>query len=367
MKPKSRGNGQGTAYFRKGSWTACVIVGWRLPADPSKPKIPVKRTKAGFKRKRDALAYCAQLLASESVRVRLTLQQIYDLWKEFYASRVGESTMEGYRYAYMHFKSLHDTYIDLITVDDLQKCMDECPSGHRTHQNMKTVAGLLWAYAVDKNLIDRDITDNLFIGRGTSVQREPLTDSEVEAIRKSIGKERYAEYIYCLCYLGFRPGEFLSLRKDQIFCEEVETDRGKVPVWFFVNGSKTDAGKDRMVLVPVQILDLVLERLMIPGTDLMFPMYRFTRGKHPKLIEFKQMTDSYFRVEVFKPMMRRLGIAEGKVPYSARHTYADKLKEAAGSDRAKAASIGHSNYLFTQMKYQSTDLAELKTVVDSFE
>ena len=37
MKPKSRGNGQGTAYKRKNAatWTAQVIVGWKIPEDPA--------------------------------------------------------------------------------------------------------------------------------------------------------------------------------------------------------------------------------------------------------------------------------------------------------------------------------------------
>ena len=42
-------------------------------------------------------------------------------------------------------------------------------------------------------------------------------------------------------------------------------------------------------------------------------------------------------------------------------------KDADGSDKDKAALIGHSNYLFTQNHYQSADLADLKALVDSFE
>ena len=32
---------------------------------------------------------------------------------------------------------------------------------------------------------------------------------------------------------------------------------------------------------------------------------------------FKKMNDNFFRESVFKPMMARLGIAEGKVPYGS--------------------------------------------------
>ena len=360
-KPKARGNGQGTAYRRGKSWTAEVVIGWRFPEDPTKARIPVKRKKGGFPTKKAALEYCPQLMLKGNQRVRMTLQQVYQAWENDYAPRVGQSTMDGYYYAYNHFKTLEGTYIDLISADDLQQCMDACKAGKRTHENMKCIAGLLWNYAVDKNILDRNVARNLYTGKGQSVQRDPLTPDEENIIYNNIGKERYAEYIYCLCWLGYRPGEMLELKKNQLFYASIDDN----DVWYFVNGKKTDAGKDRIVIVPNRIVDIILERLFIPGTDLVFPMYQFNRKKEPKFVKFKPMSDSYFRVEVFKPMMKRLGIAEGKVPYGARHTYADKLKKATGSDKDKAALIGHSNYMFTQSKYQSTHLADLKALVES--
>ena len=50
-KPKSRGNGQGSAYRRGTGWEACVVVGWRTPSDPSKHPVPIKRRRAGFNTK----------------------------------------------------------------------------------------------------------------------------------------------------------------------------------------------------------------------------------------------------------------------------------------------------------------------------
>lgn len=355
MKTKSRGNGQGTAYKRGKTWTAQVIVGWKLPEKESGKPVPVKRTKGGFATKREAIAACPSLLAATGEVERKTLQQVYNAWEPWYSPRVNESTMVCYRSAYKHFAALHNTYIDLITARDLQDCMDACPSGKRTHQNMKCVAGLLWAYAYDGNLVPKDITENLYIGNGETQQREPLTDEEVETIRGAIGKEQYAEYVYALCYLGFRPGEFLKLKKADFHNED--------GVIYLVGGSKTEAGKGRKVPVPTAISHIILERMNVLGTDLLFPMY--TTNRKGEFTGYKQMTDNYFRVFVFKRLMERLGIAGGKVPYSARHTYADKLKKAGGDDKTKAALMGHTDYAFTRNKYQSVDLNDVKAVADS--
>ena len=365
---KVRGNGMGTAYKRGNSWTACVTIGWILPDDPRKQKVPVRKTKGGFKTKKDAIAYCPNLMTTGNEGKRMTMQEVWNAWSAMYTPRIVKSTMDCYKYAYQHFKLLHGTYMDLISSDDLQSCMDACKAGKRTHQNMKCIAGLLWGYAYDQNVVSKDITSNLFIGNGISVQRDPIVESEVKAIRDSIGTYRYAEYVYCLCYLGFRPGEMLELKKDMLHLTILTDDETKeqTPVWYFVNGKKTTAGKNRIVIVPNRILEYVLVRMFVPGTDLVFPMYHFNRKKLPELVEFKQMSHDYFNKHVFKPLMQKLGFSSTLVPYCARHTYADLLKQAAGSDKDKASLIGHSKYLTTVDKYQSTYIEDLKSIVDSF-
>lgn len=363
-RTKTRGNGTGCAYWDPVHryWIAQVIVDWRVSAE-DKPLVPVKKTKGGFKTRDKALQYCPILKAEHNgpTASDLTLQQIYEAWEPWYSPRVDASTMNGYRAAYNWFKQLHGLRIVEISADQLQKCMDDCPKGKRTHQNMKVVAGLLWKYAKSKHIVSQVESETLYTGRGQSKKREALTDIEVEKIRKAIGKYRYAEYIYCLCYLGYRPGEMLELRKDQVI-----EHKGRL---FLIEGKKTDAGRNRTVPVHQKIEDIVRDRLMVPGTDLVFPQYQFGRvsKKHPvALFEgFKEMSDNYFREMAFKPIMASLGIAEGKVPYGARHTFSNKLKDAEGNDIDKAALMGHSDYTFTQTKYQSTSLDELAAVMDS--
>jgi integrase/DNA-directed RNA polymerase subunit RPC12/RpoP len=353
-KIKQRGNGQGTAYLSPNgkSWTAHAVV--------YNPKRQQKK-KSGFPSKTAALSYCpimrAELLNTEPKADPKTLKQIYDEWETWYEPRV--KSMSGYSAAFAHFKPLHERIISTISTGELQTCMDDCDKGKRTHQMMKVTAGLLWSYAFDRKYVDRKITENLYTGKGRSRKREALTEKEVDAIRDAIGKYRYAEYIYCLCFLGFRPGEMLELKKSQLHHEE-END-----IWYLVEGKKTEAGRDRIVTIPPKILPIILDRSYIPGTDLLFPMYVFTRNKDV-FERFKPMTDAYLRESIFKPMMASLGLSDGKVPYSARHTYSNKLKKAEGEDIDKAALIGHSDYTFTQTKYQSTDLTELDKITKSF-
>lgn len=355
MKTKSRGNGQGSVYKPKGSstWTAQYTVGWKPSADGSR-LIPIKRTKGGFKYKNDAALYISELKAASSKPKRVTLRQLYDEWEPWYSPRVGKSTLVNYSAAFKHFTRFHNIFIDLITASDLQECMDACPSGKRTHENMKCVAGLLWHYAYDRQLIDRDITQNLYIGKGVTVKREPITEKELKIIKAAIGKEQYADYVYAHCFLGFRPGEFLALKKS-----DLQTIDGQLAI---VGGSKTEAGRDRCVPVPAAIRDIIDLRVRQKGTDLLFPRMDI---QHDCVLGWKPMTHDYYNKHVFKPLMQKLGIAEGKVPYCARHTYADKLKQAKGDEAAKAKLMGHTEYAFTQVAYQSVTPKDLKTIAKS--
>ena len=356
-RTKSRGNGTGCAYWDPVHryWVAQITDGYRTPEEKKKQMIPIKKTKGGFKRREDALAYCHTLKDKQPELPQRTLEDIYKEWDPWYSPRVDPETFGCYRAAFKYFETLHKTNVRKITAGDLQKCLDDCPKGHRTHQNMKCTAGLLWAFAIDHNYTEKDVTVNLYIGKGASVQREPLTDIEVEKIRKEIGKDRYAAYVYALCYLGYRPGEMLEIKKDQVI-----DHNGTL---FIIEGKKTEAGRDRIVPVHEKIRPIIEQQLALEGTDYLFPMHIFDRKGTFR--GFKVMTDNYFNKYAFRPLAARLGIPGNKVPYSARHTFSDKLKAAEGTDKVKASLIGHSDYRFTQKKYQSTNMDELKVAMDS--
>ena len=79
-RTKSRGNGTGCAYYDPVHryWIAQIVDGYKLPEDKTHQKIPIKKTKSGFKRREDALAYCNSLKNVEPDLPQKTLQEIYD-------------------------------------------------------------------------------------------------------------------------------------------------------------------------------------------------------------------------------------------------------------------------------------------------
>lgn len=335
-----RANGQGTAYKRGQTWTAKVILGWTSTEDGS--VIPVARTRGGFATKVEALQYCTKLFeqSSCSVPLDITFEAIYGRWFDAYEARVTKSTMDCYKAAYKHCKSIHHLRFVEIRNDALQACIDNCPAGKRTKENIKAMLSLVYKYAMSNDLVTRNRAELLYTGNQVKGTREAFSLTDLEKIRAS--SDPYAEYVLCMCYLGFRPGEMLQLKKTSYDPEHR----------CLIGGGKTKAGTDRIVTISPKILPIIESRFVAEGSEYLFP--RLTDGA--------RMSDNYFRSSCFDPLMERLGI-EGKVPYSCRHTFANLLKAVAGSDTDKAALIGHADASMTKY-YQSADYDSLKAITD---
>lgn len=337
---KTRGNGQGTAIKSGKTWIARVVIGWRVVDGHP---VPVYRSKHGFRTKNEALAYCPTLkqAAPRPAASSSTFEALYLEWRAAYEERVTKSTMQCYQAAFKHFSPVHHLkFVDLLPAD-LQSCIDKCGQGKRTKENMKAFASLLYKYAMHNELVTRNRATTLYTGNDQKVAREAFTFEELDRIWAAIPSEPYAVYVVCMCYLGFRPGEMLSLRK-----EAFNPETGLI-----IGGGKTKAGTDRPITVSPKILPFLQKQHALESP------YLF-----PRLSDMKQLTDNYFRKFCFDPLMQRMGIT-GRVAYSCRHTFANLLKRVHGSDTDKAALMGHADASQTKY-YQEADLTSLRQITD---
>lgn len=341
---KSRGNGTGTVYRRGKTWTAAKTLGYYVSEDKLHREV---RTKGGFKTKREALEYLAILGREPATKAR-TFRQVYDLW--FPTHQASASTMGCYQAAMKWFKPVWGYKLDYITIEDLQDCMDDCPKGKRTQQNMKAVCGLIYKYAIPRGLARLNLGQYLRVGGEDSGPKEALPQGALEALERAIGNVPGADYILCQCYLGFRPSEFLALdaanydRKERVF-------RG---------GAKTQAGRNRVVTVSPKIQPIV-DRLI--ADKIGGPVFCREDGTQMPIREYRDMFYAALEdVGVDNPVW-----PDGRhryTPHSCRHTFATLMKRVAGADKDKLELIGHtSNEMLRH--YQDVDLEDLRRITDA--
>ena len=352
MKPKVRANGMGTAFKRGRTWYAQVTIGHKaVERDGKIAYQSIRVTKGGFATKRDALLYCPTLKAEASKKKHvnyLTMRQIYDAWMPTHETKVSRSTMDCYKAAFKYFAPIHDYPFNEIDLDDLQECVDECPKGRRTKENMKALAGLLCKYAIPRHQTDLNYAEYIYTGNDGRTSYSPLNKGEIDKIRDAIGKVPHAEDIYTLIYTGFRPTELFNLTKD---CYKDGVLYG---------GIKTEAGKNRAVPVSPRIKEII-ENKLSQNWDLIFPKD-----------DGSPMTARYFRDAIFYPVLAAIGIQPiptkdsppKYVPYSCRHTFANMIKLAEGSDKDKAGLMGHEDYTTTKRMYQTAEIDAMKAIID---
>ena len=196
--------------------------------------------------------------------------------------------------------------------------------------------------------------DFLKVCRGSAAERESFTSEQIQKIKDVIGKADYADYVYCLIYLGYRPSEFLTL-------DVSDYDSAKK---FFVHGAKTEAGIDRAVTISPKIQSYI-DALTVDKTD--GAVFCKANGSRWTLRDFSE--------KVFYPVLEAAGIDNPMVeiapglsrhkytPHSCRHTFATLMKNIDAPTKDKLKLIGHTSEEML-MYYQSTNVDDLRKITD---
>ena len=351
--PKKRGNGQGCVYqLPSGKYKAEVTVGYYLDESGKQHR---QYRSGTFDRKKDALAAIPTLAQKthKTAKRQATFRELYNAW--FPTHRAGKSTLDCYSAAIKHFRDVWSLPISQIDVDDLQECLDACPAGKRTRENMRAVVGLMYKYGIPRHLIPENLNLAPFLivtGEGAA-HRESFTDVQIERIKQAVGVVEYADYIFCMIYTGFRPSEFLALTADSY-----DTAHGTL-----TGGSKTEAGRGRVVTVSPKIKRVVEAQHARHGAFL----FGDAKGQ--------QFDLQYFTERCFYPALDAIGIENPIVeiaggvkrhkytPHSCRHTFSTLMKRVQGAEKDKLELIGHTSTAQLR-EYQDVDLQDLRSITD---
>lgn len=332
---KKRGNGQGTVFrAANGKWSAEVTVGFDEVDGKLKRKA---RRKTGFDTKRDALAYIQTLKqelphTSEDIKFK----DLYAKWLELHEQKVSKSTINCYKAAYKQFSALYYQEVRNVKAENLQLCVDQCPHGRRTKENMKALGTSLWKYAMQLDIVDRNYAEYIYIKKEEKTEKTAFSTEQIQKMWDSVAEVPDLKYVLVLCYTGMRLNEMLSAK----------TENYNRELGYFVAGSKTEAGKDRIITISPRIAHFFDE---------------FGKGEY--LFFDKKTYPKPFRANIFYPALASIGI-DDLTPHQCRHTFATLMKNVDAPATDKQKLIGHSKFEMTA-HYTHTDIASLKKITDS--
>lgn len=228
-----------------------------------------------------------------SKKVPTFLDIYYILDKEDFSS-LSPHTQNNMHGAIKHLKKLHYLKIDQITLKMIQDVFDEDGSNHGTQVHMKTICTKVFRYAVVNQYISRDDDYTSYIRVAKyeeSDMHRPYTINEILALKKAGTPEAHIMLIFI--YTGVRINEMLNINRDNIHIDEKCDDDGTERlISYIVTGSKTKAGKNRIVPIHDDIKQYVIDELLKPEKRLVDVSYpNFTN--RTVLIKVNKLLDTH--------------------------------------------------------------------------
>lgn len=298
VKFKRRPNGSGTVVKlsgrRRKPFCARVTLDERNPINGEKKQLVIgtfetyqealnalslySLTKNNTISKKEAMEIDPEVYQKVQEKMSKTVPTFLDIYyildKEDFSS-LSPHTQNNMHGAIKHLKKLHYLKIDQITLRMIQDVFDEDGSNHGTQVHMKTICTKVFRYAVVNQYIDRndDYTSYIRVPKyEESDMHRPYTINEILALKKAGTPEAHIMLIFI--YTGVRINELLNINRNNIHIDEKCDDDGTERlISYMITGSKTKAGKNRIVPIHDDIKQYVIDELLKPEKRLVDVSY----------------------------------------------------------------------------------------------
>ena len=199
-----------------------------------------------------------------------TFLEIFEIISKEDLSSLSVSARRGYKAWIKRFSSIHDRRIDTITLADLQDIFDRDGSANGTQVHMKALCSKIFEYAVIHQYISRDSDYTSYIrvaGFSQSDKHYPFSIDEIRRLKELDTPEAHLILIYI--YTGCRASELIGISRDAVHIDEACSDDGnEMTISYLVAGSKTEAGRNRVIPIHDDIKGYVVEELLKEGNRL---------------------------------------------------------------------------------------------------
>ena len=169
-------------------------------------------------------------------KYNLTFKQVYERWHDEHSRKIAPKTLKDYEWAFNLCEPIHDRKIRSILRSDYQALIiaqEVRGKSKGTCNKVRVVLGMLGRWAYEEGITTTNNADNLSTTAKQLSTREIFLDEDIKAIKKS--KLDAADVALILISCGCRPGELFKV--PLLDCYED----------YFIGGSKTEAGKNRVI------------------------------------------------------------------------------------------------------------------------
>lgn len=336
-KKRTRPNGTGTAYKRGHTWTAEYVYGWKVEDGNIKKRL--RRTKGGFKTKREALDYI-QTLKNGKIKATPTLESY---WQTFSASELLKKSKDkilAYKKAHERLMPIMTKDITTISIGDIQDIINRETKTYYPARDIKNLISKLYTLAMGEQVVQINLSKFLVLPDLNEEETMPFEEHHIKKLWEAFSNgDTFTGYILLMMYTGMMPGELRELRYDMIDWENQQ---------IIGAGKKTKVRKQSSIVLADKIL-IVLEALCT-ATD---------NNLLAGVSENKFYSQYYSALE-------RNGLPR-LTPYSCRHTAGTNLALSGATMAVTQQIMRHAKITTTQRYIHLTDATSMIDAVNRLE
>lgn len=283
--------------------------------------------------------------ATVTDKYNMTFAQVYESWKPAHERTVSKGQMDCYTAAYKACPELHDQQFRKLRKSDFQAViikLEESGKSKSSCEKVLQLFGQLSKWALDEEIIQTNHAKNVQTVAKQLGTKKPFTVAQIQAIQNS--KSEAAKVAILLIATGCRPNELFKVPLSMCYKD------------YFIGGSKTEAGKNRVI--PVAPLGQDVYRAMLS---------KARENGGTKLIDGYEGNHDHanYAKREFKQLMDEIG-AEKMTPYNCRHTFTTLAAKSGISPQLLRRMLGHASVVTTDKIYTHIEGGELVDAVKAF-
>lgn len=267
----------------------------------------------------------------------MTFADVYELFYErkYIKSKktYSQSTINCTKYSYNKCAPLHNRLFKTLRADDLQTILDDWSLSHAYLEHIMNLFTQMYAYALQYDIVEKDYSKFVQVNKANDDEHGiAFTSADIELLWQAYASGiPDIDIVLILLYSGWRAGELLTL-------ENIDIDN-----MTYKGGSKTAAGKDRIVPIHSKIADMVKSRYLDGWFNI-------------KYISLRRL---------FKNAIKAAGITTYYTPHDCRHTFVTMLSNAGVDSVCIKRLVGHSSGNdVTEKIYTHKDIEQLRKAIE---
>lgn len=327
-----RGNGEGSIFKlggkRRRPWAIRITVGFTPEGKQITKYLSYHATKTEAKAAlREYLVNPYNLITKD-----VTLIDLFEKWKE--NSDLAIPTFRTYVSAFNQVSHIHKMKIRDIKIAQLKEAMLMLTPSMQP--SFKNVISHIYHYAIEHEIVDKNLSAFLIPQKVESKQRKPFTLEQINKIKEFNHKQ--TDIVIILFYTGLRITELLEMKKENVNLEQR----------YLYGGKKTKAGKTRITPIHDEIFGLVK---------------KYYESSNTYLIEYNGRPVLYRTfMNIYWDRLKKY-LDTDLTPHSTRHTFITFADRCGLSQTIVKKIVGHSRQDVTD-RYTHKDIEELLTEIN---